>query len=382
MRLIAIEQLRVGDRLGRDVWAGGSHIPLLRAGVRLGPSYIEGLRRADVTTVYVDDEISDGITPVPPITDATRREASAALQRAFTDVAVVTAEQGVAKLSDDSLVTLQQLAGRIATDVAASADAAVALADLATVDAYTLQHSVDTTAIGVLIAHRHFNLHGWVDGHGRRRFDKIDQRLVTIGTGLLLHDVGKLAIPTEILQKRGALTPEEWDTIREHPLVGYAMLADSLVLSPLVKAVVRSHHERWDGSGYPSGKAADRIPLFARIAAVADVFDAVTSNRSYKEAAPVHVGVGAIADGTGTLFDPEVVDTFRRTIAPYPVGLAVQLSDGSRGVVSDCPLSAVDRPVVRVVVAPDGHAVEPVEVELARDLELDVVEVDVPLVAA
>jgi HD-GYP domain-containing protein (c-di-GMP phosphodiesterase class II) len=372
MRLVSIEQLRPGDRLARDVRTGPSAIPLLRAGVRLGDHYVDGLRRAGVPSVYVDDDLSAGIEPIEPLREETRRSAAIALETAFSQVTPSTP----AAVTQETVESLKSVAELIAAEIAASPDAAVAISDLAAADSYTLQHSLDTTAVGVLLAHRHFLRNGWIDWTGRRRFDRLESRLVLIGTGLLLHDIGKLAIPLEILHKPGPLSPQEWDVMREHPVVGHAMVEDSAALSPLVKSVIRSHHERWDGSGYPSGTRSLRIPLFARIAAVADVFDAVTSARPYKDAVPIHVGCALIDSGSGTLFDPEIVDTFRLTVAPYPVGSTVRLADGRCGVVSETPRGALDRPVIRVVLDPEGNRIDPVEVPVTADA---IAEVDVSL---
>jgi len=364
MRLVLLEQLRPGDRLARDVRTGPSAIPLLRAGVRLGDHYVEGLRRAGVPSVYVDDDLSAGIEPVEPLHEETRRKAAVALETAFAHVKPAT-QATPAAVTQETVDSLKSIAELIAAEIAASPDAAIAISDLAAADSYTLQHSLDTTAVGVLLAHRHFLRNGWIDWTGRRRFDRLESRLVLIGTGLLLHDIGKLAIPLEILHKPGPLSPEEWVVMREHPVVGHAMVENSAALSPLVKSVIRSHHERWDGSGYPSGTSNARIPIFARIAAVADVFDAVTSSRPYKDAVAIHVGCSIVESGAGTLFDPEIADTFRRTVAPYPVGSTVRLADGRCGIVSETPTEALDRPVVRVVLDPEGNYVDPVEVPVA-----------------
>jgi HD-GYP domain-containing protein (c-di-GMP phosphodiesterase class II) len=133
-----------------------------------------------------------------------------------------------------------------------------------------------------------------------------------------------------------------------HTIEGVALLETKLV-SPLVKAVVRSHHERWDGRGYPDGKAADDLHLFARIAAVADVYDAITSERPYVQAASAHSGVRAIREGSGAAFDPEVVEAFSELVAPFPPGDLIELTDGRGGVVAAVDPGNLDRPVVRVL---------------------------------
>jgi HD-GYP domain-containing protein (c-di-GMP phosphodiesterase class II) len=378
MRLVAVDRLETGARLGRDVLIG-SGIPLLRAGVRLSARYIDGLRQAGVTGVYVDDELSAGIDPLSPISDATRRAATTALTSAFELVADEQSGTAVT-ISDRTVGTLKEVAAQIVQDVLSCGDAAVALQDLATIDAYTLQHSIDVTALGVLLGERHTRVHGWTDWNGERRYDRLEQRLTLLGTGLLLHDIGKLAIPAEVLQKTGELTDDEWQLVREHPAIGYRMLSTGGGLSEVAKSVVRSHHERWDGSGYPAGAVGERIPQLARLAAVADVFDAITAQRAYKTAAPLHVGVQVIAEGAGTLFEPALVATFVSSVAPYPPGLAVMLSDGRRGIVAECPPTAVDRPLVRIVEG--GRIVAEVELERVPHLEIVAVDVELHQVAA
>jgi HD-GYP domain-containing protein (c-di-GMP phosphodiesterase class II) len=176
----------------------------------------------------------------------------------------------------------------------------------------------------------------------------MEERLSILGLGLLLHDIGKLAIPLGILNKPGKLTAEEWDIMKTHPRAGVDIL-DGSRWSPLVKAIVLRHHERWNGSGYPDGKAGNEIHQMARIAAVADVYDAITSERLYAPARSADVGLRAIIEGSGTLFDPGVVDAFCRVVAPFPAGTEVELTDGRKGIVASVPDEALDRPVVRII---------------------------------
>jgi HD-GYP domain-containing protein (c-di-GMP phosphodiesterase class II) len=155
-----------------------------------------------------------------------------------------------------------------------------------------------------------------------------------------------MVVPDEVLNKPGRLDPDEWALMQTHPDAGVALL-DSATISPLVHAVVRDHHERVDGSGYPRGLSGDRLGEFARIAAVADVYDAITSQRPYAPAEPPHVGVRVIAAGAGTAFDPGVVRVFRLLVMPYPVGTEVALPDGRFGVVAEVDADRPYEPVVR-----------------------------------
>ncbi len=127
--------------------------------------------------------------------------------------------------------------------------------------------------------------------------------------GFLLHDIGKLAIPDSILYKPGELTPEERALMAQHPVVGAEIVRDIEFLAEPMH-VVRHHHERWDGSGYPDGLAGEDIPLSARVFAVADVLDALTSDRPYRSGSPLQVAREMIVAESGTHFDPRVIEAF------------------------------------------------------------------------
>jgi HD-GYP domain-containing protein (c-di-GMP phosphodiesterase class II) len=170
--------------------------------------------------------------------------------------------------------------------------------------------------------------------------------MAEMAMGLLIHDIGKIAIPEAVLNKPDALTAEEWELIRTHPSAGASLLPADKV-SALTICIVRDHHERWDGLGYEQGREREQSHQFARIAAVADVYDAVTADRPYKRANPPHIGVKVIREGAGNQFDPDVVAHFLRIAMPYPVGHAVTLPDGSTGVVARVDPTNPERPVIR-----------------------------------
>lgn len=126
-----------------------------------------------------------------------------------------------------------------------------------------------------------------------------------------MHDIGKIGIPDSILMKPGKLTPEEWVIMKKHTVIGAKILQGSdAEFIKLAEIIAHSHHEKWDGSGYPNGLIGDKIPLAGRITALADVFDALTSRRPYKEPFSAEKALEIITEGRGTHFDPEVVDAF------------------------------------------------------------------------
>jgi ribonuclease P protein subunit RPR2 len=161
-------------------------------------------------------------------------------------------------------------------------------------DAYTSKHAERVAAYGLAIA-------------GAGRFDLGGGPEVEFG--FLLHDIGKLAIPDAILFKPGPLTAEERKEIERHTVLGSQIL-DGIEFLGDAKLVVRSHHERWDGGGYPDGLRGDEIPLAARVFCVADTFDALTTDRPYRSASSFEAARALIAEASGTQFDPAVVEAF------------------------------------------------------------------------
>jgi putative nucleotidyltransferase with HDIG domain len=161
-------------------------------------------------------------------------------------------------------------------------------------DAYTGKHAERVAAYGMAVA---------------RALDAPFADDPDVEFGFLLHDVGKVAVPDAILWKPEPLTSKERSLMEQHPVVGWDILREIDFLGE-AKLVVRHHHERWDGTGYPDRLEGDRIPLAARVFAVADVLDALTTVRPYRAPSPLSEARDMIGDAAGTQFDPEVVDAF------------------------------------------------------------------------
>ena len=134
-----------------------------------------------------------------------------------------------------------------------------------------------------------------------------EEEVERIGLGAALHDIGKIAVPDAILRKNGPLTDDEWRIMRRHPELGYEILYGIAFLTDSLP-VVRHHHERYDGDGYPDGLRGDAIPIGARIFSIADAFDAMTSDRHYRRALPLDQTVEELKRHSGSQFDPAVVD--------------------------------------------------------------------------
>jgi HD-GYP domain-containing protein (c-di-GMP phosphodiesterase class II) len=358
--------------VGRDIYTHHDMPPMLRRGAQISDSFRQSLVRAGVTSVWIDDDLSEGIDPLEALSEETRDHAIDAIRTLFVDV---EERRGAGPLSHQWVELMQDISRRVVADILENAHCALALNDLAIADGYTMRHSLAVAVLGLALGLRVIQKYGWVDFRGGRQYGEIDERLTMLGIGLMLHDIGKLAVPPEVLHKPGRLTPEEMELVRAHPETGYQMLKGGGV-SPVSRAVVRSHHEKWDGTGYPDGRAGAAIHQFARVAAVADVFDALTSDRSYRKGLPPHAGYEYILSHVGRDFDPEVVEIFRTSVAPHPPGTGVILSDGYCGIVKEVRQGSVNRPIVRVVLDPSGAQMEPKEIDLAAHSELTIVSAD------
>jgi HD-GYP domain-containing protein (c-di-GMP phosphodiesterase class II) len=372
MRLAPLSEVPDGVTVGRDVLAGVDRAPLLRAGVTLTRDYREGLVRSGVHAIYIEDASSAGIVPAQPLIGEKTQALAARVMSAAYDEARAAFEAR-RPLDPEVAETLTTVLEVMLSEIKAHGEAAVALRDMCAADAYTFQHSIDVTALGMLVGAHFFAAQGWGTDSSGQGPPQIDERLLVLGLGLLLHDIGKLAVPTPILQKPGPLTEAERDLIENHPQAGFDLLQGNS-WSPLVKAIVLRHHERWNGSGYPDGLRAQEIHPMARIAAVADVYDAVTSERPYAPAKAAHVGLQIIISGAGTQFDPAVVDVFSGLVAPYPPGVEIKLNDGRRALVVEVAADKLDRPLVRVIDDPDS----PYEVALANQPEVGIEGWDEP----
>lgn len=232
-------------------------------------------------------------------------------------------------------------AGRIlAETVAADPDILLHLGRVMRKDSLLLSHSVNVGLLSAFLANR--------------VFPEREMTVYSIAAGGLLHDIGKNYIPEDILSKPGELSSEELAYVRRHSAIGDALLRKAGVTDVLVLKMVRHHHERMDGSGYPDGLAGESIPYAARIAAVADVFDAVTSERAYKKRMSGRKGIALLIDNIGTHLDSGVVKVFVGAFGMYPPGTEVLLSDGRTGIVTAPGGKGVLRPRVLLKRSADG----------------------------
>lgn len=351
MRLVATADVPEGAIIARDVRASAMDaVPLLSAGAPLQPAYRRALERAGISHVFVEDDISAGIEPVGIVP----REVRARAIRVVTDLYAAANRAAMRKTGVErtDVEALQPVAKELALEVCRRDPVLPTLGETGPPGEYLPAHSVDVAVLGMLVAARHQRTRGWVDtATSSRRYDVNEPGLERLGLALLLIDLGKAAVPRGLLEHPGPLEAPERATVCQHVELGADILPTGA--SYVMQAVMRHHHERWDGGGYPDGLAGDAISWEARVAAIADVFDATTSNRVYCEAAPQHEGWSTVISGAGTAFDPELVEAFREVVVPYPPGTEVRLVDGRVAVVATVDAADPLRPTVRAA-AEDG----------------------------
>jgi HD-GYP domain-containing protein (c-di-GMP phosphodiesterase class II) len=345
MRLVRIDWVLDDMELARDIPSAAlGAAPLLKRGVRLTRSLAARLGSHGVRAVWIEDDMADGILPAQPLPDHVRTATELAVGSCLEAARSVAADLN--NLPARTFEQLERAAEGMMRALAECPAASCAFDDLATADSYTYSHSVRVATLGLLLGQRSDRIDGWIDFRGQLRHDRMVERMTQLAMGLLIHDIGKISVPESILNKPGSLTEREWELIKTHPAAGVSMISGDLI-SPLTRCVVRDHHERWDGLGYPAGREGEEIHPFARIAAVADVYDAVTADRPYRSAAPPHVGVRLVREGAGTQFDERVVEHFLRVAMPYPVGYTIPLPDGSPGAVVGVDPEEPEYPVIR-----------------------------------
>lgn len=247
-----------------------------------------------------------------------------------------------------------KLASAIGASIERDAKALINLVRLKEKDEYTYLHSVAVCALMINFA-RHLELD--------------PQEVEDLGVAGLLHDVGKVAVSDAILNKPGVLSKGEMQSVRAHPVAGHRLLANSAGAPDLALELCLRHHEKIDGSGYPGGLKGDELSLAARMGAICDVYDAVTSNRSYKRAWTPCEALTEMKKWKGH-FDPALLDRFADSVGIYAVGTLVRLSTGELGVVVGSAGEASEDVVVRAFFDCDALAeIEPVDRAVAPSAE-------------
>lgn len=319
----------------------------------LWPTLLGVLSRAGVDWVYVESDLAEGIAPGPllpsPHEDACREtlEAVFDIERRHNGCVPSRHVDGLCQMAAEVLVAVRAR-GRapLSHDPTRPDDDPVghALA-VATIGLAIGEIIVPTTVVPA---------------------DAVAWHLTHLGAGLLLHDIGTMATPPDVLSTRGALNDMQREMVRWHTQAGEQMVSGTV--PPHVALVPAQHHEWFAEGGYPTGVAGDDIHMNACIAAVADAYHALATRSLTTAGRPSDVGLRVVRMWTGTAFDPAVVDALEQVIAPFAPGCPVLLSDQSRGIVAKNTPGRPQQPTVRVTHGPDGEALTPEDCVLTDDV--------------
>lgn len=245
-----------------------------------------------------------------------------------------------------------ELVEEISSSIMRNPGALISLARLKTADDYTYMHSVAVCALMVSLA---------------RQLDLDEHDVREAGMAGLLHDIGKAMMPMDVLNKPGKLTDDEFRIIKNHPLAGHRLLAEGKAASDIVLDVCLHHHEKVDGTGYPHRLAGERISLFARMGAVCDVYDAITSNRPYKTGWDPAESIRKMTEWSQSHFDERVFQAFVKSIGIYPTGSLVKLGSGRLAVVIEQSEKSLLAPLVKVFFSTRSKTYIPPEmIDLSR----------------
>lgn len=320
MRILQLQHVEPGMILGKPIYDSQGNV-LLGSGLPLTDLYLERLAEMGISRVFIQEDLSEQLDVREVLPDLLRARTVVGFRKAF-------GAKGV------HLPSANRLVDELVSEILAADFAIINLNNLKQATADRFQHSVDTCALGVAFGSR-FGISG--------------DRLKKFALGLLLHDIGLTVLPPGTLGKSEPLTGALESQYRQHPEIGWQMLREFDEVSPLTRAVILHHHERWDGSGYPHGLKGDKISEFGQIGGLIQAYDSLTSDRPHRQGLKAHEAIELFIGTADRQFNAELVRAFVRKVPAFPIGATVVLSTGDTAVVTDFHAELPLRPPVRLL---------------------------------
>ena len=332
MRKIPIEYAKEGDILGRTQYNNFGCM-LLREGAIINESNIRKLKSFGCFSIYIKDRYTEEI--IEEIIKPETMNRIHNLQENLKNILIDFNYAGKidAKKVDTNVRSINEIINEIVYDVLFSKNILEHLVNISIYDDYTLNHSLNVMMLSTVIA---------------RDKGFCMNEIKKLAIGCIFHDIGKTFIPIEIINKAGKLTKEEFEIVKTHTEKGYEFLKNYTDLPLNSINIALCHHERENGSGYPRNLKGKEIHLFSKIASICDVFDALTSDRPYRRAAPVNEAMEYLLATGGDEFSVETIKTFAKSINVYPKDTLVCLSDGREGIIYEANNEIHSRPKIKI----------------------------------
>ncbi len=354
MRYVPAHCLRKGMVLGDNLYNNFGEL-LLSKGMVLSQDYLKSIHRLKYNGIYIDDDISKDL----PIINLINASVKAQTVKGIRDI-FIHSEAGKINIKNDMEKAKKQVE-KLVDQIFSHKNIMVNIIDLKVFDDYTYYHSVNVAVLSIVIG-------------VALEIDR--EELCELGFAAILHDIGKVFVDKYVLNKPGRLNIDEFEEIKKHSLLGAEHIKNGYTMPNSSYMGILDHHEKFEGGGYPNSIEGERISLYGRIIAVADVYDALTSDRPYRKALLPSEAMEYIMASTTTLFDPKIVEVFVRKVAAYPIGTSVKLSNGAIGIIIDNYEDLCMRPKVRVYREKNKN-INPYEIDLAnyKNLNITVIEV-------
>ncbi len=346
---LPVSQVKPGMKLARDVKLKDGRL-LLLSGFVIKPLSIRKLEAFNIQEVCVDE---NSYTPIEEFYEEKLYQHShAIIKKIFTQV-----RNG----QDSEAEEVRNAVVDIIEQVIENETILLQLTGIKDIDNYTFLHSVDVCIYSTIMG---------------KKLGYSKEALVELGMGAILHDIGKCKVPVEILKKPDKLTDSEFREMKLHPVYGCEIIKSVYGLNSKIANIAFQHHEKWDGTGYPLGVRERIINPFSRIVTLADVYDALTSDRIYKKRELPHIAAEYIRKNSGMLFDPDIVDLFVSQIAAYADGTIVLLNTGELGSIVSTGISGNSRQKVFVFSNKSGPPLlHPYTLDLNEHAEVEIVEI-------
>ena len=340
MRYISIDQIEEGMILGKTLYGENGEI-LLREDSIIQLSYVKKMILLGYFGVYIKDELSEGIVVEDIVSEELKMTTIKTIKNLMNN-------GNKSRKITSSLDDIENLMESIVDEISCKDDLIVNMLDLKVSNNFVFYHSVNVAVLSLVIGVA-INLN--------------KEDLYLLGIAALLHDIGKKYIPKEILDKPTKLDKKELALIKQHSEDGYKYIKENFIIHTKVYMAVYQHHERHDGLGYPLNLKEDNITLFARIIAISDVYDTLTSSTPNKKATVPSEAMEYIMASGGSRFHPDLVKVFATKIAPYPVGTCVKLSNGYTAIVVENYATCCLRPLLRIIQI-HGNVITPFDMNL------------------